>query len=53
MIDELGGLLGNFSGGGNQTHCFAHIINLIAKTVIQQFDIPKAKKGENVDLAMA
>src|ERR1019366_6761683 len=35
--------LENFSGAPNRTRCFAHIINLIAQTVIRQFDIPKAR----------
>jgi hypothetical protein len=29
-----------------------HIINLIAKSVIKQFDVPKAKKGEVLDDAL-
>jgi len=53
MIDELRDLLSSFPGGANRTRCFAHIINLIAKTIIRQFDIPKAKEGELVDVAMA
>jgi hypothetical protein len=53
MIDELEGLVGKFMGSANRTWCFAHIINLIAKTVIRQFDIPKAKEGASVDAAMA
>jgi hypothetical protein len=52
MIDELCALLAAFPGAENQTCCFAHIINLIAKTVIQQFDIPKAREGEVVDEAL-
>ncbi|KAF8224182.1 hypothetical protein L208DRAFT_1220619, partial [Tricholoma matsutake] len=32
--------------------CFAHIINRIAKTVIQQFDVPQAQEGEVIDEAM-
>jgi hypothetical protein len=52
MIDELQDLLSAFPGAENRTRCFAHIINLIAKTVIQQFDVPKAKEGEIVDEAL-
>ena len=33
-------------------HCFAHIINLITKTVIRQFDVPQAQEGEVIDEAM-
>ena len=52
MIDELCALLEAFPGAENRTRCFAHIINLIAKTVIQQFDVPKAREGEIVDEAL-
>lgn len=53
MIDELEELVDKFSGAANRTRCFAHIINLIAKTIIQQFDVPKTKQGESVDAARA
>ena len=53
MIDELEELVDKFSGAANWTRCFAHIINLIAKTIIQQFDVPKTKQGESVDAARA
>ena len=53
MIDELEGLVDKFSGAANWTRCFVHIINLFAKTIIQQFDVPKTKQGESVDAARA
>jgi hypothetical protein len=49
MIDELEQLLSDFPGRVNQMRCFAHIINLIAKTIVKQFDIPKKKPGERSD----
>jgi hypothetical protein len=49
MIEELEVLVPAFPGEANRTRCFAHIINLVAKSVLQQYDIPKAKSGENVD----
>jgi hypothetical protein len=52
MIDELEGCLEKFSGVESRTRCFAHIVNLIAQTIIRQFDIPKAKEGGLVDGAM-
>ena len=33
--------------GANQTRCFAHILNLVAKSVLRQFEAPK--KGKVVD----
>ena len=51
MIDELADLLDKFSEKANQTCCFLHIINLVAKSVIRQFDIAKGKAGEALDEA--
>jgi hypothetical protein len=41
MINELAEMIPDFPGPANQMRCFAHILNLIAKTIIKQFDIPK------------
>lgn len=51
MIDELADLLADFPGKANQTRCFLHIINLVAKSVIRQFDVAKGKAGEALDEA--
>ncbi|KAI0312860.1 hypothetical protein OF83DRAFT_1066514 [Amylostereum chailletii] len=45
MILTLTTLLSDFPGAANQTRCFAHIINLVCKTILREFDLPK-KKGE-------
>jgi hypothetical protein len=42
MTNELENLLPEFSGAVSRTRCFAHIVNLVAKTVICQFDMPNA-----------
>jgi hypothetical protein len=44
MIEELSNLLDNFSGPANQTWCFLHILNLVVRSIIQQFDLLKSKK---------
>jgi hypothetical protein len=49
MVEELKDLLEIFPGESNRTWCFNHIVNLIVKSVIQQFDIPKAKGNESFD----
>ena len=49
MVDELKNLIDVFPGESNCTCCFDHIVNLIAKSVIQQFDTPKAKGNEAFD----
>lgn len=45
MIDDMTDLVEVFPGKANQTRCFAHILNLVAKTVIKVFDAPKKKKS--------
>lgn len=49
MVEALEDLLEIFPGDSNRTRCFDHIVNLIAKSVIQQFDIPKAKGNQSFD----
>lgn len=43
MIHHLGGLIDEFKGRKSQTRCFAHILNLIAKSILRQFDVPRAQ----------
>lgn len=52
MIDELSVLLEEFPGAANRTRCFTHILNLVAKSILKQFDLPKAKAGEALSTAM-
>ena len=40
MIEELSKILRDFPGETNHTQCFLHIVNLIAKQPLKQFDIP-------------
>ena len=49
MIDELADLLEDFPGAANRTRCFTHILNLVAKSIIKQFDVPKAQADEVLD----
>lgn len=51
MIRHLGGLVDEFKGRQSQTRCFAHIINLVAKSIIRQFDVPKAQVAKAFDEA--
>jgi hypothetical protein len=48
MIDELAELIQTFPGDCRRIHCFLHILNLVAKTLIRQFDLPKGQ----VDVAL-
>jgi hypothetical protein len=43
MIKELGDSLEEFSGSINHTRCFLHILNLVVKSILRQFDLPKKK----------
>jgi hypothetical protein len=43
MIQELSDSLENFPGAANQTRCFTHILNLVVKSILKQFDPPKKK----------
>jgi len=45
MIEHLSTLIENFSGAANQTCCFTHIPNLVAKSILRQFE-PRKKTGE-------
>ncbi|TFY78228.1 hypothetical protein EWM64_g5785 [Hericium alpestre] len=45
MIQELERLLPEFPGETNHTRCFAHIVNLVAKSLLKQFDTKKGGAG--------
>ena len=52
MIERLAELIDNFPGTANQTRCFTHILNLVAKSVLRQFEAPKAKGIDSINEAM-
>lgn len=49
MIRQLESSIPSFPGGENQVRCFAHILNLVAKTIIRQFDTGKASDEDFAD----
>ena len=49
MIDKLMDMLPNFLGQVNHCLCFLHIVNLIAKTLLKQFDVPKKDAESTLD----
>jgi len=51
LIEHLSTLVDGFPGAANQTRCFAHTINIAAKAILKQFDVPKAKPGTVLDEA--
>jgi hypothetical protein len=50
MISELANILPNFSEVGH-TRCFLHIVNLVAKSIIRQFDLQKRQGDKYLDKA--
>jgi hypothetical protein len=53
MISKLADLVEKFPGEANQIRCFLHILNLVMKSVICQFDLPKAQADGILDEAKA
>lgn len=57
LTTELADLIAHFRGPTSRTRCFLHIINLVAKSLIKQFDLLKAKDvstdAESLDSDMA
>ena len=51
MIDELSDLLPNYPGAANRCRCFLHIVNLIAKTLLKQFEVPRKDVDAALDAA--
>ena len=49
MIDALAELLPAFPGGANRTRCFTHILNLMVKVILHQFDGAKEKANERLE----
>jgi hypothetical protein len=48
MIEELAIQLDDFLGSASQVQCFAHILNLVVKSIMRQFDVSD-KKGDVAD----
>ena len=51
MIDRLSVLAPEFAGKAAHTQCFLHIMNLISKTLIRQFDIKKGAIEGDEDMS--
>jgi hypothetical protein len=46
MINELENLIEEFGGSATRTRCFDHVINLVAKSTIEQFDARNMSNNE-------
>ena len=53
MIEHLAVVIDTFPGAPNQTRCFAHILNLVAKTVLHQFEGRKKERAAKELVAVA
>lgn len=51
MVHHLKDLIPSFPGDANRARCFNHIIALVAKSAIRQFDVPKGQADEALDEA--
>jgi hypothetical protein len=51
MFAHLETVLPDFPGAINQTRCFAHTVNLCAKSILKHFDLPKKDNVEALDRA--
>ena len=49
MIDSLANILLDFPGEPNHIQCLAHIINLVVKINLRQFDVCKKKREEKLE----
>lgn len=51
MVKHLASIVEQFPGEANQIRCFLHILNLVAKSVLRQFDVKKTtgKDPPNLD----
>jgi hypothetical protein len=48
MVESLAMVMSHFSGEANRARCLAHIVNLVAKIILRQFDMPRKKKTADV-----
>ena len=44
MVETLEVLIDDFPGAANQTCCFLHILNLVVKSILKQFDLLQSKE---------
>ena len=50
MVESLATIMSNFPGEANRARCLAHIVNLVAKIILRQFDEPRKKKKKTDDV---
>ena len=53
MVEHIAKLVPNFPSPANQTCCFTHILNLVAKSILRLFDVVKKMDGDPSDINKA
>jgi hypothetical protein len=48
MVDSLAKIIAGFPGEANRSRCLAHIVNLVVKIILRQFDVTKKKVKKNI-----
>jgi hypothetical protein len=48
MIDSLTTIMSDFAGEANRVRCLAHIVNLVVKIILRQFDVSNKKKKNDI-----
>lgn len=46
MIERMADLIPGFGGQMTRVRCFAHVLNLVAKSLISQFDVPSESEAK-------
>jgi hypothetical protein len=46
MIDHMATIIADFPGKTNRVRCLAHIVNLVVKIILRQFDVSAKKNKE-------
>lgn len=51
MVETLAELLDDFHGELDHSRCFTHTVNLVVKTILQQFDVQPSRLGVALEAA--
>lgn len=49
MVERLNELVSTFKGQNSRVRCFAHVLNLVARSIITQFDVKTKAKNRSQD----
>jgi hypothetical protein len=50
MVESLAKIMADFPGEANRSRCLAHIVNLVVKIILRQFDVSSKKKKNSPEL---